>query len=83
MTPGQGVGANTALRDAAQQDAKPLLAAIGDYQGEMVPYGFARVADSLAQTAPAATTRYTSRWSAGSCWPSPAPISAPSIVSPQ
>lgn len=58
MTPGQGVGANTALRDAAllcrqlvaaQQDAKPLLAAIGDYQGEMVPYGFARVADSLAQ----------------------------------
>jgi 2-polyprenyl-6-methoxyphenol hydroxylase-like FAD-dependent oxidoreductase len=58
MTPGQGVGANTALRDAAllcrqlvaaQQDAKPLLAAIGDYQAEMVPYGFARVADSLAQ----------------------------------
>jgi 2-polyprenyl-6-methoxyphenol hydroxylase-like FAD-dependent oxidoreductase len=58
MTPGQGVGANTALRDAAllcrqlvaaQQGAKPLLAAIGDYQAEMVPYGFARVADSLAQ----------------------------------
>jgi len=58
MTPGQGVGANTALHDAAllcrqlvaaQQDAKPLLAAIGDYQAEMVPYGFARVADSLAQ----------------------------------
>jgi 2-polyprenyl-6-methoxyphenol hydroxylase-like FAD-dependent oxidoreductase len=58
MTPGQGVGANTALRDAAllcrqlvaaQQGAKPLLAAIGDYEAEMVPYGFARVADSLAQ----------------------------------
>jgi 2-polyprenyl-6-methoxyphenol hydroxylase-like FAD-dependent oxidoreductase len=55
MTPGQGVGANTALRDAAllcrqlvaaQRDAKPLLAAIGDYEAEMVPYGFARVADS-------------------------------------
>jgi 2-polyprenyl-6-methoxyphenol hydroxylase-like FAD-dependent oxidoreductase len=58
MTPGQGVGANTALRDAAllcrelaaaHRDAKPLLAAIGDYEAEMVPYGFARVADSLAQ----------------------------------
>jgi 2-polyprenyl-6-methoxyphenol hydroxylase-like FAD-dependent oxidoreductase len=58
MTPGQGVGANTALRDAAllcrqltaaQQGVKPLLAAIGDYQAEMIPYGFARVADSLAQ----------------------------------
>lgn len=58
MTPGQGVGANTALRDAAllcrqlvaaQQGTKPLLAAIGDYEAEMVPYGFARVADSLAQ----------------------------------
>jgi 2-polyprenyl-6-methoxyphenol hydroxylase-like FAD-dependent oxidoreductase len=58
MTPGQGVGANTALRDAAllcrqlvaaHQGAKPLVAAIGDYQAEMVPYGFARVADSLAQ----------------------------------
>jgi 2-polyprenyl-6-methoxyphenol hydroxylase-like FAD-dependent oxidoreductase len=58
MTPGQGVGANTALRDAAllcrqlmaaQEGAKPLLAAIGDYEAEMVPYGFARVADSLAQ----------------------------------
>jgi 2-polyprenyl-6-methoxyphenol hydroxylase-like FAD-dependent oxidoreductase len=58
MTPGQGVGANTALRDAAllcrqlvaaHHGTKPLLAAIGDYQTEMVPYGFARVADSLAQ----------------------------------
>jgi 2-polyprenyl-6-methoxyphenol hydroxylase-like FAD-dependent oxidoreductase len=58
MTPGQGVGANTALRDAAllcrelaaaHQGAKPLLAAIGDYEAEMIPYGFARVADSLAQ----------------------------------
>lgn len=29
--------------------AKPLLAAIGDYEAEMVPYGFAGVADSLAQ----------------------------------
>lgn len=58
MTPGQGVGANTALRDAAllcrhlvaaHHDAKPLREAIGDYEAEMIPYGFARVADSLAQ----------------------------------
>ncbi|MGW2249271.1 FAD-dependent oxidoreductase [Kitasatospora sp. NPDC001660] len=56
MTPGQGVGANTALRDAAllcreltaaARGEKPLLAAIGDYEAEMIPYGFARVADSL------------------------------------
>ncbi|MFB9238597.1 FAD-dependent oxidoreductase [Plantactinospora siamensis] len=56
MTPGQGVGANTALRDAAlltrQLSAaaageKPLLRAVADYEAEMIPYGFARVADSL------------------------------------
>jgi 2-polyprenyl-6-methoxyphenol hydroxylase-like FAD-dependent oxidoreductase len=58
MTPGQGVGANTALRDAAllcrqlvaaHQGSKPLLEAVADYEAEMIPYGFARVADSLAQ----------------------------------
>ncbi len=58
MTPGQGVDANTALRDAAllcreltptSQGTKPLPAAIADYEAEMIPYGFARVADSLAQ----------------------------------
>ena len=56
MTPGQGVGANTALRDAsllcqqlvaANGGEKALLAAIGDYEAEMIPYGFARVAESL------------------------------------
>ncbi len=56
MTPGQGVGANTALRDAALLRAertaaasgqKELLKAIGDYEAEMIPYGFARVADFL------------------------------------
>ena len=56
MTPGQGVGANTALRDAsllcqqlvaANRGEKALLAAIGDYEAEMIPYGFARVAESL------------------------------------
>lgn len=57
MTPGRGVGANTALRDAAllcrQLTAvaagdRTLLRAVADYEAEMLPYGFARVADSLA-----------------------------------
>ena len=56
MTPGQGVGANTALRDAsllcrelttAARESKPLLTAIGAYEAEMIPYGFTRVAESL------------------------------------
>lgn len=56
MTPGQGVGANTALRDAALLCRRLTAAArgeqtptqaIGQYEAEMVPYGFARVADSL------------------------------------
>lgn len=56
MTPGQGVGANTALRDAAllcrkltaaARGESDLIAAIGEYEAEMLPYGFARVADSL------------------------------------
>jgi 2-polyprenyl-6-methoxyphenol hydroxylase-like FAD-dependent oxidoreductase len=58
MTPGQGVGANTALRDAAllcrelvacTRDGSSPLDAIAAYEAEMIPYGFARVADSLAQ----------------------------------
>jgi len=58
MTPGQGVGANTALRDAAllcrqlaaaHRGERPLLEAVAAYEAEMIPYGFARVADSLAQ----------------------------------
>jgi hypothetical protein len=32
---------------AAAAGEKDLLAAIGDYEAEMIPYGFARVADSL------------------------------------
>ncbi|MEH0829424.1 MULTISPECIES: FAD-dependent oxidoreductase [unclassified Micromonospora] len=59
MTPGRGVGANTALRDAAllcrqlRQAAagdKTLLQAVADYEAAMVPYGFARVADSLQRS---------------------------------
>ncbi|MER6944197.1 NAD(P)/FAD-dependent oxidoreductase [Nonomuraea sp. NPDC000554] len=52
MTPGQGVGANTALRDAMLlcrqlTSGKPVLDAVAAYEGEMIPYGFARVRDSL------------------------------------
>ncbi len=56
MTPGRGVGANTALRDAnllrrqlilAAADAKTLVQAVADYEAAILPYGFARVADSL------------------------------------
>ena len=59
MTPGRGVGANTALRDAAllcrelaaaTTGEKTLLQAVADYEAEMIPYGFARVADSLANS---------------------------------
>jgi hypothetical protein len=58
MTACQGLGANTALRVAAlfarqltlaNERSKSLLEANADYEAEMIPYGFARVADSLAQ----------------------------------
>lgn len=58
MTPGRGVGANTALRDArllcrnlaAARDGKvPLLAAIRDYETKMISYGFDAVKKSRAQ----------------------------------
>ncbi|KIR61729.1 MULTISPECIES: FAD-dependent oxidoreductase [Micromonospora] len=56
MTPGRGVGANTALRDAAllcrqvrlaAAGEKTLVQAVADYEAAMLPYGFARVHDSL------------------------------------
>ncbi|TDC58156.1 FAD-dependent monooxygenase, partial [Micromonospora sp. KC207] len=56
MTPGRGVGANTALRDAAllcrqirlaAAGDKTLVQAVADYEAAMLPYGFARVHDSL------------------------------------
>lgn len=59
MTPGRGVGANTALRDAAllcrqlraaAAGEKTLVQAVADYEAAMLPYGFARVADSLARS---------------------------------
>jgi 2-polyprenyl-6-methoxyphenol hydroxylase-like FAD-dependent oxidoreductase len=54
MTPGLGVGANTALRDAARlvrqlslvRDGKPLLQAVSDYERRMIEYGFKAVGES-------------------------------------
>jgi 2-polyprenyl-6-methoxyphenol hydroxylase-like FAD-dependent oxidoreductase len=59
MTPGMGVGANTALRDAARlagqltavhDEGKPLLAAVADYERRMIEYGFAAVRASKQRT---------------------------------
>ncbi|GAB1513713.1 FAD-dependent oxidoreductase [Actinophytocola sp. KF-1] len=56
MTPFRGIGANTALRDAqllarnlidAAQGKRELLAAIRDYETQMIDYGFAAVRLSL------------------------------------
>lgn len=56
MTPGRGLGANTALRDAAllcrelvaaAAGKQSLYEAVAAYEAQMIPYGFARVADSL------------------------------------
>jgi 2-polyprenyl-6-methoxyphenol hydroxylase-like FAD-dependent oxidoreductase len=58
MTPYRGIGANTALRDAAllrdtlrdvDSGRRELLPALGAYEREMVSYGFAAVRASLAQ----------------------------------
>lgn len=57
MTPFRGIGANTALRDAALlRDAlvgvgrgeRDVLAALADYERQMIGYGFAAVRASLA-----------------------------------
>jgi 2-polyprenyl-6-methoxyphenol hydroxylase-like FAD-dependent oxidoreductase len=57
MTPGRGVGANTALRDASllssklvevQRKALPLIPAVAEYETEMLRYGFDAVARSLS-----------------------------------
>jgi 2-polyprenyl-6-methoxyphenol hydroxylase-like FAD-dependent oxidoreductase len=58
MTPFRGIGANTALRDAAllrdvlssvSRGELKLLAALAAYEREMIDYGFAAVRVSLAQ----------------------------------
>jgi 2-polyprenyl-6-methoxyphenol hydroxylase-like FAD-dependent oxidoreductase len=57
MTPGRGVGANTALRDASllrsklvdvQRNALPLIPAVAEYETEMLRYGFDAVVRSLS-----------------------------------
>jgi 2-polyprenyl-6-methoxyphenol hydroxylase-like FAD-dependent oxidoreductase len=56
MTPYRGIGANTALRDAAllcsklveaEQNGKPLMQALAEYEASMREYGFAAVEASL------------------------------------
>jgi 2-polyprenyl-6-methoxyphenol hydroxylase-like FAD-dependent oxidoreductase len=56
MTPFRGIGANIALRDAAllarnliaaARGERELLAAIDDYESQMIDYGFAAVRNSL------------------------------------
>ncbi|MGH3428670.1 MAG: FAD-dependent oxidoreductase, partial [Mycobacteriales bacterium] len=58
MTPGRGVGANTALRDArllcanltsARDGEGTLLTGIRDYETQMIEYGFEAVEKSLKQ----------------------------------
>jgi 2-polyprenyl-6-methoxyphenol hydroxylase-like FAD-dependent oxidoreductase len=58
MTPGRGVGANTALRDALQlckklievRDGRSgLIEAVGEYEKAMIEYGFDAVLKSRAQ----------------------------------
>ena len=56
MTPFRGIGANTALRDAVLlrdslvgvRGERDVLAALADYEREMIGYGFAAVRASLA-----------------------------------
>jgi 2-polyprenyl-6-methoxyphenol hydroxylase-like FAD-dependent oxidoreductase len=58
MTPGRGVGANTALRDAAllckrltevRDGKKPLIEALHEYEGEMLLYSAEAVLESRKQ----------------------------------
>lgn len=59
MTPGMGVGANTALRDAAllcrrltevRDGERSLISAVQAYESRMVEYGFQAVIDSRKRT---------------------------------
>lgn len=57
MTPGRGVGANTALRDAALlfrrltevRGGRPLVEALHDYEAEMLEYSARAVLESRKQ----------------------------------
>jgi len=69
MTPMAGIGANTALRDAAltktlvavDRGGTPLLPAIHEYEGEMLDYGFAAVRQSLRNARQATSGNRMSR----------------------
>ena len=71
MTPMAGIGANTALRDAAllrdkliaaHRGETDLLAAIHDYETQMLDYGFAAVKLSLRNAQMAASSNRLTRW---------------------
>jgi salicylate hydroxylase len=70
MTPMAGVGANTALRDAALLCAKlaevdagatALLPALRDYERQMLDYGFSAVRQSLRNARQAGSTSHLAR----------------------
>jgi 2-polyprenyl-6-methoxyphenol hydroxylase-like FAD-dependent oxidoreductase len=74
MTPFRGMGANTALRDAAalreiliavSRGERELLSGIADYERNMIDYGFAAVRASLANMqrlhAESALSRFTTK----------------------
>jgi 2-polyprenyl-6-methoxyphenol hydroxylase-like FAD-dependent oxidoreductase len=76
MTPGRGVGANTALRDARLLSRKltaagdgqlPVMAAIHDCETQMIRYGFDAVRASRKQMSGSGLS--TSRSWAAPCWP--------------
>jgi 2-polyprenyl-6-methoxyphenol hydroxylase-like FAD-dependent oxidoreductase len=71
MTPFQGIGANTALRDAAllchhlvaaHRGDLPLLRAIGEYENQMRDYGFDAVLRSLTTARQATSDSAVSRF---------------------
>ncbi|WP_432993825.1 FAD-dependent oxidoreductase [Dactylosporangium sp. CA-233914] len=66
MTPMAGIGANTALRDAALlcrrlAEGRPLPEAVGEYEREMLDYGFAAVRRSLRNARGSATSTRAGR----------------------
>lgn len=75
MSPVGGLGANTALRDAAElsrrliavRDRREVVAAIGAYESRMRDYGYAAVRESSGNTARAISTSRVARI-AGRTW---------------
>jgi 2-polyprenyl-6-methoxyphenol hydroxylase-like FAD-dependent oxidoreductase len=76
MSPARGSGANTALRDAALLAAelaaaargeKTLVQAVGDYERQMIDYGFAAVRAAGAEPPAGVSFRLPGGWLPG--WP--------------